>query len=589
MLTTLRIKNLALVADLTLELQPGYNVITGETGAGKSILIGALNLVLGGRADRHLIRSGADLCTVEAVFEIPPLAERLVPWFEENGLEPCEAGRLLLKRSLTGTGTNRQFINGSPTSLAALSALGDRLVDIHGPHDHQSLLHPVRQLDILDAFGGLDPRRATFARHVRELETLLARRAALIVDEPTYHRQLELFRHQVREIDEARLCQDEEEELRRDHERVRNAARLLELCQAALAQLSDEETSLRSGAGRLGRLLLELQRLDPAAAPIAALHEETVAMLSDLEGQLSRYADRIDLDPAHLQQLEERLDLVQSLKRKYGPTLRAVLAFADEARHQLAALEGRQAELERLDKEQARLEMELTRQGSELHGERHGLVPRLHEAIRAELRDLGFIRSHFEVVLTSRLPDPAVRPMALPTPTGFDTVEFQFGPNPGEPSRPLRAIASSGELARVMLALKTVLAVQDEIPVLVFDEVDANVAGETAHAVGRKLREIGRHRQVLCITHLAPVAACAGAHFVVTKDIRNDRTITDLRPVKGDDRVAELARMLGGGSQVALQHAQALLESGAPSASPQVRAIEGRRGTEPLTGRARRR
>jgi DNA repair protein RecN (Recombination protein N) len=563
MLSTLRIKNLALVADLTLDLQPGYNVITGETGAGKSILIGALNLVLGGRADRNLIRSGTDACTVEAVFLAEALGEWLPGFLAENGLEPCEAGLLVLKRTSTLAGGNRQFVNGSPTQLNTLGTIGDRLVDIHGPHDHQSLLHPVRQLDILDAFGGLESLRATFAGLVRERATLLGRKAGLIIDEQSYARQLELLRHQVREIDDARLGTDEEEQLEQEHQRASNAARLTELSRQALGLLNDDEDSLLSRAGLLGRMLLELQRIDLDTGSLTALHEEAVGCLRELEGALSRYADRIDLDSERLRDLEERLNLIQSLKRKYGQRLADVIAFGDQARQQLKDLEGREVELERLEGQRDQIEAELLRLGGELHARRRKLLPRLQKSVVSQLADLGFRQCRFEVGFATNLPVERTQLTTSLAATGFDTIEFGFAPNPGEPARPLRAIASSGELARVMLALKTVLAVQDAIPVLVFDEVDANVGGETAHTVGSKMREIGRHRQVVCITHLAPVAACANYHVVVTKETQGERTITDLRSIEGDDRVGELARMLGGGSDAARHHAEALLKSGA--------------------------
>jgi DNA repair protein RecN (Recombination protein N) len=561
MLSLLRIKNVALVADLTLDLQPGYNAITGETGAGKSILIGALNLVLGGRADRNLIRSGTDACTVEAVFRTNGLGSWLPDYLTEHGLEPCEDGLLVLKRTSTAGGGNRQFVNGTPTPLATLAAIGDRLVDIHGPHDHQSLLHPARQLDILDAFGGLHPRRVAFAGLVRDRAGLLARKAELIVDEQTYARQLELYRHQVREISDARLLHDEEEYLTQEHQRASNAARLMELSRHALELLNDDDDSLLSRAGQLGRILLDLQRIDPETGSLPALHEQVVGSLGELQAELSRYVDRIDLDSDRLQQLEERLNLIQSLKRKYGQTLTDVIAFGESTRQRLDALEGGEAEIARLDREREQLDAELFRLGRELHTRRRKLLPRLEKSVMAELTDLGFRQCRFEIAMTSTL-TAADRDVANPpTISGFDSIEFQFAPNPGEEPRPLRAIASSGELARVMLALKTVLAVQDEIPVLVFDEVDANVGGETAHAVGSKMRQIGQHRQAVCITHLAPVAACATSHFVVTKETRGNRTITDLRQIHDEDRVDELARMLGGGSQAARHHAEALLNS----------------------------
>lgn len=560
MLNTLRIKNLALVADLTVELRPGYNVVSGETGAGKSIIIGALNLVLGERADRTLLRAGAESCSVEAVFEVGQRERSFAPLLEEHGLEPCEDNQLVLKRVFTAAGTNRQFVNGSPTTLAALAAIGELLVDMHGPHDHQSLLHPAKQLAILDAFGGLQRQVAAFGELVRRRTALETDKAALIVDDRTYSQQLDLLRHQVQEISAARLRPDEEAEVEAEHHRGTNAARLLELSQAALGALDSEETSLLNQLGTLGRTLQELQRVDPAARAFAEAHEQAANFLRDLQADLSRYADRVDLDPARLAELEERLNLIHSLKRKYGASLAEVLAFGETAKAKLNSLEQRDAEVARLNEALAKLDAELTRAGRELTTARRKVIPKLTKAVTRQLQDLGFEQSQLGVALNAA---ESVGDRQSPTAnlhaTGFDTVEFQFAPNPGEPARPLRAIASSGELARVMLALKTVLAAEDEIPVLVFDEVDANVGGETANAVGEKMRQIARARQVLCITHLAPVAAAADTHFVVTKQVRDGRTTSDIQPLSAKQRVDELARMLGGQGEAARKHAEALL------------------------------
>jgi DNA repair protein RecN (Recombination protein N) len=560
MLTTLRIKNLALVADLTLELQPGYNVITGETGAGKSILIGALNLALGERADRTLIRGGSESCSVEAVFDVARLKVPLQSFLEENGLEPCEDHQLVLKRAFTSAGTNRQFINGSPTTLNILAALGEWLVDIHGPHEHQSLLHPARQLAILDAFGGLDAEREAFGELVRRRAALEAEKAALIVDEKTYAQQLDLFRFQADEISAARLQPEEEAQVEQDHRRASNAAKLLQLSQTALDSLSENETSLLTQAGIIGRTLQELQRVDSSAAPLLTLHEQAVSVLHELQAELSHYADKADLDPARLQQLEERLDLIHSLKRKYGATLAEVIAFGEEAGRKLRSLEQRDAEVSRLKAELQKLDADLWRAGQALSGKRRRLIPQLSKAVRKQLADLGFKQSRLDVALTTRTQSSSANSQSPITSTGLDTIEFQFAPNPGEPARPLRAIASSGELARVMLALKTVLAAEDQIPVLVFDEVDANVGGETANAVGEKMQQIAQKRQVLCITHLPQVAAPASAHYVATKQVKGGRTVSEITLLDSKERVTELARMLGGQTDAARHHAESLLE-----------------------------
>ena len=613
MLTTLRIKNLALVPDLTLELQPGCNVITGETGAGKSIIIGALNLVLGERADRSLIRTGSDSCSVEAVFDISKLAvaqisssrrrqsaqispvesqrgltstatgvendsrSRLGLLLEENGLEPCEENQLVLKRTFTAGGTNRQFVNGSATTLNVLATIGEWLVDMHGPHDHQSLLHPARQLAILDAFGGLEKERMAFGELVQRRTALESEKSALVVDEKTYVQQLDLLRFQVSEISGARLQPGEDEGVEEKFQRASNAAKLLQLCQSALDMLDGNDSSLLTHAGAVGRTLQELQRVDAGAGALVELHGQTASALRELQSELSRYAERVEVDPAQLQLLEERLNLLHSLKRKYGATLAEVIAFGDDAKRRLAQLESRDGELARLNGELQKLDMELLRAGKDLSAKRRKIIPQLAKAVGKQLDDLGFKQSKFDVAITSGLENsnPLTRPSATLSPpggerdgargrlfssTGLDEIEFQFAPNAGEPAKPLRAIASSGEMARVMLALKTVLAAEDEIPVLIFDEVDANIGGETANAVGEKMKQIAARRQVLCITHLPQVAVPADAHYVVTKQVKDGRTISEIRLLDKKERVTELARMLGGQTEAARKHAEALLK-----------------------------
>jgi len=569
MLATLRIKNLALVTDLTLELQPGFNAITGETGAGKSIIIGALNLVLGERADRTLIRADCESCSVEAVFETKKLRGPLGKFLDENGLEPCAENQLIIKRIFSSSGSNRQFINGSPTTLNVLAALGQQLVDMHGPHEHQSLFDAAKQLFILDAFGNLNPLRQKFAEILQHCKSIEAEKSALIVDEKTYAQQLDLLRFQVKEISAARLQPNEELEIDGEYKRASNAAKILELCQNTLGVLSENENSILSQAGALGRALHELQKIDAGTEPILKLQNDASQNLRELQNEISHYADKIDLNPARLRELEERLNLIHSLKRKYGGTLAEVIAFGEEAGKKLQSLEQRDAELARLNGELKKLSVQLWRAGEELSTQRRKIIPKLAKAVVKQLDNLGFQQSHFDVAIStldlkkmesSAEESPISNLQNRITASGLDEIEFQFAPNPGEPARALRVIASSGEISRVMLALKTVLATEDEIPVLCFDEIDANVGGETAHAVGEKMRQIAQQRQVLCITHLPAVAASATSHFVVTKRIEEGRTISEIKEVVKAERVAEIARMLGGQTEAARRHAQSLLK-----------------------------
>ena len=559
MLTDLRIKNLALVNDLAIQFSPGYNSITGETGAGKSILIGALGLVLGERADRTLIRDGDDHCSVEAIIDVGGLGKAFHSHLEQNGIEPCEENQLFLKRSFSASGGNRQFVNGSPTTLNILASIGEWLVDIHGPHDHQSLLKTARQLEILDAYGGLEKQRSDFAALVDERAALASQKAELIVDEDAYARELDLLRFQVSEIESAQLKPDEEPELEQAFQRATHSARLAELAAEARQLIDDREPSVSELTSELGRALQEMAGIDAGAESLLAEQSLLSGQLADLGAAVTDYAERLSLDPAQMKQVEERYNLVQTLKRKYGSTLAEVLAFGESAAKRLAALEGRDEELARLNEETAKLDEQIQTLGQALSAKRKAIAPKLVEEAEQQLNDLGFLQSRFDVEIIN--PGELGQAQATVSRTGFDRIEFLFAPNPGEPFKPLKAIASSGEMARVMLALKTVLVSQDSIPVLVFDEVDSNIGGETAGVVGKKMKRIGARRQVLCITHLAPVAAAGHRHYLVSKEIVEGRTLTRVVQLDDTSRVEELTRMLGGGGAAARQHAEELLKA----------------------------
>ena len=549
LLQLLRIKNLALVEDLEWEIAPGFTAITGETGAGKSIIIGALQLLLGERADKSLLRTGAETCTVEAIFHCDDCAK----WnrrLEESGIEPCNSD-LILKRSLSLSGINRQFINGSPTTLANLKELGDDLVDLHGPHDHQSLLSPDRQLELLDAFAGANEEQQKFLRIFRELRELETEHGALNTAETAREQELDLLRHQINEINSANLSAEEEAQIDSRYRLASNSRRLIELASAVATKLSEADDAILAQLGETQKLLRELEKLDPAMATPANAHESAVVELSEIARDLSRYAENLDLDPEQLAALEQRVTLFESLKRKYGATIVDVIAFGERADERIRKIEGRDDDLQRLSNEIATHTAELRRTGDTLTKLRTRAAPKLSEMVRRNLRDLGFKQSQFEARLSEA---------QNPRPSGFDTVELLFSPNPGEPLKQMRAIASSGEISRLMLAIKSALAAQDEVPLLVFDEIDANVGGEIAHAVGARMLELAKRHQVLCITHLPPVAAAATAQFVVTKEVRNGRTFTHLREVTGKARREEIARMLGGKSEEAMKLAATMLD-----------------------------
>jgi DNA repair protein RecN (Recombination protein N) len=548
-LSLLRIRNLALVEDLEWQLAPGFTAITGETGAGKSIIIGALQLLLGERTDKSLIRTGADSCTVEAVFAGEEL-KQLASLLEESGVENTE-GELIVKRGFSTAGTNRQFINGSPTTLGVLNRLGDELVDLHGPHDHQSLLSPERQLALLDGYAHNTDTLRNFSEAYRRLQSLRTEHASLSTAESAREQEIDLLRHQINEITGANLGVDEEGEISSRYRLASNSKRLLELAAAISRRLSEADDSILPQLAETQRLLRDLEKIDPEKSTLADAHAACVVELSEISRVLGQYAEQLDLDPAQLTALEERVTLFETLKRKYGGSIPEVIAFGERAAERMRKIEGRDAELERLNQEIEGARGDVERIGHALHKARSKAAPKLAENIRANLRDLGFRQSEFEVKLTA---------LEEARPAGFDAVELLFSPNPGEPMKPLRLIASSGEISRLMLAIKSSLAAQDAIPLLVFDEIDANVGGEIANSVGEKMRKLASEHQVLCITHLPQVAAAAATQFVVTKEVIGGRTHSRLSEVSGKARQEEIARMLGGKTDSALKHAATLLK-----------------------------
>lgn len=552
-LASLRIRNLALVEDLAWQPGPGLVAITGETGAGKSLLIGALQLLLGERADKSLIRSGADACTVEAAFETADSRE-LDAWLEEQGTEPCADGQLFLKRTLSAAGSGRQFVNGSPCTLSVLKALGDRLVDLHGPHDHQSLFSREAQTRVLDAYAGAAAVAGDFAAAHRETNRLTGEIEGLRALEQDATLRREMLAHAAREIAEAKLSLGEEEEVVARLRAAGNGQRLLELSSQLEAALGAEgDGGLRQALADAIRAARELARLDQSAAALNEALGEVATRIADLENDVRSYAEKIDSDPGTLRELEARADLLQALKRKYGGTIEEIVARGEQAAQDLEEIETRGEKIATLEKEASAAAGRAVKLAKALSAARAKAAPALAKAVTAELRELGFLRAGFGVRLEA---------LAEARAQGAEWAEFEFAPNPGEPVKPLRAIASSGEISRVMLALKSVLAGQDGVPLLVFDEIDANVGGEVAVKVGQKMRGLSAAHQVLCITHLPQVAAAAHRQFSVTKEYDGNRTVTAVGELVGTARVAELARMLGGqDTDSARAHARTLLAS----------------------------
>lgn len=550
MLTLLKIRHLALVDELTWELDRGLISVTGETGAGKSVIVGALKLVLGERADKSLIRTGEESCMVEAVFSLTQ-PDEIRAILQENALD-FEIGDDLIIRRVIGQTSTRQFVNDSPVTLGLLKKLGEHLVDLHGPHDHQSLLSTDRQMAMLDAYAGSDLLVQQYRQQWQLWKQKVAEWEDLRNAEAVSGREIELLRHQVDEINHANFQPDEEAELMNRYRRSNGATRLLENTSAAIALLSNEGEGILSRLSDLQRLIRDLEKLDPSIAERCTGLETATLELQELESTLADYLDELEIDPAEAAALEERVNLLESLKRKYGSTIAEILAARDEASERLDNIENRGEKLDALQKQIEELRAAVDGVASKLTTARRKAAPKLAKEIAAQLKDLGFKQSAFEISLNS---------LAEPSSHGMESTDFLFGPNPGEPLHPLRQVASSGEISRVMLAVKSALADQDATPLMVFDEIDANVGGEVAKAVGRKMAVLGARHQVIAITHFPQVAATASKHFVVEKEISQGRTRSRLFPVTGEARIHELVRMLGGGGDSARAMAKSLLEA----------------------------
>lgn len=552
MLSRLTIRNLALVDSLSIEFQRGLNVITGETGAGKSLLIGALRLLLGERADKSMIRTGESSCGIEACFELTR-PEAVDAVLEETGLPPCEDGLLIIRRTLTES-SSKNWINDSPVTLTVLKALGNVLVDMHGPYDHQSLLRTDAQMDLLDAFGGLGPERTEYRKKYRHFQTVKTRLKELSnIDNSGLEEQIDLLAWRIREIEEADISEKDEAEVLQEHEQIANAQNILELAQTAADGLTESETSAFEGLSAARQACARLEQYTPEAAGWAEELEESLRSAQEISATIQETVSDLSAGPDRMQFLDERVALYRSLKRKHAPTVPEILEKLGEWKERLHDLQSREEQKVDVEAERAAALVETEQAGHTLSRSRQKAAGKLADAITADLRDLGFEHGLFEVQLLD----------GDPTPSGLDEIEFGFAPNAGESMRPLRMIASSGEISRVMLAVKAVLARHDRIPLLIFDEIDANVGGEIANAVGKKLAQVGQTHQLVAITHLPQVAACGNTHFAVSKSVRDERTFTEITRLEKTARTEEVARMLGGKdlTDVTLQHAEQLLSN----------------------------
>ena len=539
MLVELRIVNFALIERLHIQFQPGFTVLTGETGAGKSLLIDAIGLLVGGRASTEQIRSGEEEAQLEASFHLPtthPLLRQL----RSQDIIGQQDSELILRRILSRSGRHRVYLNGSLCPLRVLEELGGTLVDIHGQHEQQSLLVSAKQLDAVDGFASLQPLRGRYEEAYREWKDLSAQVESTRQVGADRDRIEEMLRFQVQEIDQAGLLVDEEQSLQTERQRLAHAHRLRELAEEARAELQTEEQGILVRLGRVIRLLSELGQTDQTMGHCVQSAREASIQLKDLADRLRDYTEQLEADPDRQGKVEDRLDLIHRLKKKYGGSVEAVLATGVRLRQELKTMETHQNRVLELTEQQKAAEGRVADLAKQLSRKRREAAKRLTGLVAAELAAVRMEQTVFEIAVSAEDASESLGP------TGRDRVEFLLSSNLGEPLRPLGRIASGGELSRIMLALKTVLAETDHVPVLVFDEIDTGVGGAVAAAMGTRLRKLGGFHQVFCITHLPQVASQADHHLLVEKGQDSRRTTTSVKPLNGIGREEEVARMLGG-------------------------------------------
>jgi DNA repair protein RecN (Recombination protein N) len=530
-LRELTVENLAVVESVRLALAPGFTVLTGETGAGKSLVVDALALALGARASADQVRSGTDAARVEAIFDAPATAD------DDPLAEVVAAGEgaVIVRREVGADGRSLVRVNDRAVTVGGLASLGVRLAEIHGQHEQQRLLEPARQLSLLDGFGGHGALLEEVADAHRALRACVAESAELLTDAHELARRVELLRHHASEIAAAGPRPGEDAELEAQLRAATHAESIARSAAAAVAALRDEGAATERLAVAERELIAAGQH-DKRFAPLADRAAGLAAEAAELARDAASAADTVELDPAARAAAEERLALLYDLRRKYGDTLEAVVAFGSAAADELERLENQEGERERLRAEEVELRAALDAAAARLTAARDAAAKRLAAAVNSELPPLGLPAGAFDVTIER----------VAAGPSGADRVTFAFAPNPGEAPRPLGRIASGGEASRVSLALKVVLAAADEMPLLVFDEVDAGVGGRNAAAVGERLKALSSHHQVLCVTHLAQVAAHADAHVVVGKRTVGGRTVTEVRQLPPGERAKELASMLAG-------------------------------------------
>ena len=570
MIRFLAIRNLAVIESVAVDFEQSFNILTGETGAGKSILVEAVGLLLGGRAAQDLIRTGEDLATVEAIFE------------SEDGSE------LIVRREITSQGRSRAFINGALATAAALKDLSNRLVELHGQHEHQQLLDPAQHLALLDAWAGFDAQRAAVAHAFSSIRGLREQLDRLRMDDRERAARLELVEFQLNELQKANLQPGEDDTLAADRQLLRSADTIQRLCGESYAELYDNEAAALTTLGHVWKRVGELAAIDPRFAPYLEARDGIKAQLEDLAFTLRDFADGIDASPGRLQQVEDRLALIERLKRKHGGTLEDAIAHRDRLAAEHRALTGGQSSIGEIEQQLLVAGRDFLAKARTLSDARRSAAVTFARALEAELGELAMERTRFDVRLVTSEAEGHW------SDAGIDSGEFFLSPNVGEELRPLAKIVSGGELSRVMLALKTLSALgaipkphaphlrrsdggQASPKTLIFDEVDAGIGGRVATVVGQKLASLGDRFQVLCITHLPQIASHGRTHFLIEKSIKGQRTMTSVKRLEGSERIAEIARMMGGAAagEKALESARELLEMSKAKAKGERRKSKG--------------
>ncbi len=563
MLQEIRIENFAIIQKLELRFDPGLVIFTGETGAGKSIILDAIEAIVGGKADAGMVRSGEEKALLEAVFSTDPQIDAILTREELQD----EAGWVTLSREIRKEGRTTSRINGRAVNQNLLKEIGSLLVDIHGQSEHLSLLNTRQHIALLDRFAGVSDLLADYRALYQQLTGVRRELGAMQEHEKDAIRMTDLLRYQVNEIDSAHLKPGEAEELIVERDRLANAENLASLGQEALRLLDVDEPdtpSISDLFGNVVRALTALVRIDPSMSPLLDKATSTTEDIGDISRSLTDYLDQVEINPRRLEQMEERLELIKTLSRKYGGDEQAALTFAETARKQLESIEHASEHIERLEKEVTQIMAELSVRAAKLSKIRKQAADKLSTAVEQQLQDLHMPGAQFAVDIRSEsdpygLPDETGNPLRFDQ-TGIDRVEFLIAPNPGEGLKPMVSIASGGETSRLMLALKNVLARADDIPTLIFDEIDQGIGGRVGTTVGEKLWQVGQAHQVFCVTHLPQLAAFGDQHLTVKKQIIDDRTITETQALIGDDRIAELAAMLGSPGETGIASARSLLD-----------------------------